>query len=113
ASGVDDAPGANRLARHDAEVEQDLAQELLAGEKRVQYERCEQLHIELLEHRPAHRGLASTDIAAQDGHALASLDRLQQLPDGFFVRRTWVEESRVWRERERRLREAVELLVLQ
>src|SRR6188472_237477 len=110
-TGRNDSPAANRFARDDAEVEQDLAEQLVAREKRVQYERREQLHVQLFEHRSADCRLAGADVAADDSYAFASLDRLQQQADGFFVRRALIEESGVWRQRERRLHEAIKPFV--
>ena len=112
-TGRDDSSAANRCARDDAEVEQDLPEQLFAREKRVQHERREQLHVQLFEHRSADCRLAGADVAAHNSYAFASFDRLQQQSDGFFVRRAWIEESGVRRQRERRLHEAIKLFVLQ
>ena len=109
--GRGDPPAPHRLARDDAEVEQDLAQQLLDRQERIQDQRRERRLVELLEQRAADRRLAGADVAGEDDEAFRAADRLQQAGDGLVVRLAAVEEARVGREREGRLYEAVELLV--
>jgi len=106
-----DASAAHAFTRHDAEIEQDLAQQLLDREERVEDERREDARIELLEQGAADGRLAGADVARQDDEAFLAADGLLELGDGLFVRFAAIEKPRIRRQRERRLYEAVILLV--
>ncbi len=72
--------------RDDAEVEQDLAQQFLDRQERIEDQRREGRRVELLEQRAAERRLAGADVAGEDDEAFLAADRLQQQPDRFVVR---------------------------
>ena len=107
-----DAAAAHGLSRDDAKVEQDLAQQLLDRQERIEQQRREARHVEPLEHRAADRGLAGADVTGQDDDAFLAADGLQQQLQRGVVRLTQVEKTRIRREREGRLDEPVKLFVL-
>ncbi len=111
ARGRDGPSAADVVARDHAEVEQDLAQQLVHRQEGVEHQRRERRLVEPRQQRPGDRGLAGADVAGEHDHAFVPARRVEQLADGLLVRFAQIEEMRVGRQRERRLREAVVLLV--
>jgi hypothetical protein len=110
--GSADAAAADGLSRHDAKVEEDLAQQFFNRQERIEEQRREARHVQPLEHRTAHRGLAGPDVTRQDDDAFFAADGLQQQLQGGIVRGTQIQKTRIRRQRERRLDEPVKVFVL-
>ena len=106
-----DASAPHALARDDAEVEQDLAQQLLDREKRVEDDRREEAGLKLFEQRAAAGRLPGADVAGEDDEAVLAADGLLQEGQGAFVRFAAIEKPRIGRQGERRLYEPVILFV--
>ncbi len=104
-------PAFQRILRDDPESEEHLAKQLLNRQERVEDQRGERRLIELLEQRPAQRGLAGADVAGQDNKAFLAPDRLPDLLQGKVVRFASVQKPRIRRKTERGLNESVIVLV--
>ena len=108
---VDRRPDLQRILRDHAEAEEHFAQQLLDRQERVEDERRERGFVELLEQRPAQRGLAGADVAGEDDEAFFAADGLPDLLQREVVRLAAVQKPRIRRQAERRLDESVVVLV--
>ena len=103
--------GPDALSRDDSEVEQHFAQQFLDREERIENQGGEDAGVELLEKGAAAGRFACADVTGKDDEPFLAADGLLQKRDGFFVRFAAIQESRIRRQRERRLYKAVILLV--
>ena len=97
--------------RHDAEVEEQHLQQVLARDERIGHERREGLPIELLQHRFAERRLAGADVACQHDQPFAAANREQQIFERAGVRGALVQKFRIGRQAEWLLTKPVVRLV--
>ena len=92
-----------RILRDDAEILEQLLDEVVAIEQRVGDDREERLEGQALQHGPAQQGLAGADVAGDDHQGFAPLEGVGDLRQGGRVRGARKQESGVGDKAERRL----------